>query len=356
MNKPADAKRSAQVSDKVVTGDQLLPRAAQLGRPMVFTNGVFDLLHRGHVTYLHEARRLGASLLVAVNSDASARRLGKGPNRPLNTHLDRAMVLAGLEAVDLVTWFDDPVPLPLIARLKPDIYVKGGDYRIDQLAESRLVQSWGGTARAIDYVEGCSTTDLVDRIRGAGQKAAFLDRDGVINLDRGYLFRWQDCEWVPGALEGMRLLQAAGFLLVIVTNQSGIARGYFSESQYQAFTDRFVDALAGDAIRIEKVYHCPHHPEGSVAQYAVACNCRKPLPGMLHRAIRDLSISAVDSILFGDQPSDIAAGRQAGIGRVIGVRTDGHRNLAPVEGADETHDTLLEAASALLGQSGRVPN
>ncbi len=348
MNPPADASAPARVSDKVVAGDHLLQRAAQLRRPMVFTNGVFDLLHRGHVTYLHEARRLGASLLVAINSDASARRLGKGPNRPLNTHLDRAMVLAGLESVDLVTWFDDPIPLPLIAQLKPDIYVKGGDYRIDQLAEVRLVQSWGGAARTIDYVAGYSTTGLVNRVRGAGRKAAFLDRDGVINLDRGYVYQWQDCEWVPGALDGMRLLRAAGFVLVIVTNQSGIARGLFSESQYQAFTDRFVDALAGDGVHIDKVYHCPHHPEGSVAQYALACDCRKPLPGMLNRAIRELSISAADSVLFGDQPSDIAAGRQAGIGRVIGVRTDGLRTLETVQGADETHDTLLEAASASL--------
>ena len=348
MSKAAHANRGTQVSDKVVTGDQMLQRAAQLPRPMVFTNGVFDLLHRGHVTYLHAARRLGASLLVAVNSDASVRRLGKGPGRPLNAHVDRAIVLAGLESVNLVTWFDDPVPLPLIAQLKPDIYVKGGDYRIDRLAEARLVQSWGGMARAIDYVAGYSTTGLVDRVRGAGRKAAFLDRDGVINLDRGYLYQWPDCEWVPGALDGMRLLQAAGFLLVVVTNQSGIARGYFSQAQYESFTDRFDDALASDGIRIEKVYHCPHHPEGSVARYAVACNCRKPLPGMLNSAIRELSISAVDSVLFGDQPSDIAAGRQAGIGRVIGVRTDGNRSLGTLEGADETYDNLLEAASALV--------
>jgi len=134
-------------------------------RPLVFTNGVFDVLHRGHVSYLAQARSLGAALLVAVNSDASARRLGKGPERPLNGELDRAHVVAALQAVDYVMVFDEPTPCELIERIRPDIYVKGGDYDIDKLAETALVRSWGGRAVAIPFVEGYSTTRLVERIR-----------------------------------------------------------------------------------------------------------------------------------------------------------------------------------------------
>ncbi|HEU5295710.1 MAG TPA: D-glycero-beta-D-manno-heptose 1-phosphate adenylyltransferase [Burkholderiaceae bacterium] len=136
-------------------------------RPLVFTNGVFDVLHRGHVSYLTQARSLGAALLVAVNSDASARQLNKGPERPLNGELDRAFVVAALQVVDFVMVFDEPTPCELIERIRPDVYVKGGDYDIERLRETALVRSWGGRAVAIPFVEGYSTTRLVERIRGA---------------------------------------------------------------------------------------------------------------------------------------------------------------------------------------------
>jgi len=136
-------------------------------RPLVFTNGVFDVLHRGHVLYLENARELGAALLVGVNTDSSARRLGKGPDRPLNNEADRALVLAGLASVSFVTWFDENTPCALLARCRPDVYVKGGDYDIEQLEETRLVRSWGGRSLAIDFVAGYSTSSLLRRIRSA---------------------------------------------------------------------------------------------------------------------------------------------------------------------------------------------
>ena len=139
--------------------------ARQWARPLVFTNGVFDVLHRGHVVYLARARDLGATLLVGVNTDASARRLGKGPDRPLNNEADRALVLAGLAGVSFVTWFDENTPCELIARCRPDVYVKGGDYDVETLEETRLVRSWGGRAVAIDFVSGYSTSSLLQRIR-----------------------------------------------------------------------------------------------------------------------------------------------------------------------------------------------
>ena len=152
--------------DKLCPRDELAARLARLPKPVVFTNGVFDILHRGHVTYLAQARALGASLVLGLNSDASARGLGKGPDRPLNAEADRACVLAALESVSLVTLFDEPTPLALLQQVRPDIYVKGDDYDIETLAETALVRSWGGRAQAIGFVDGYSTTALVRRIRG----------------------------------------------------------------------------------------------------------------------------------------------------------------------------------------------
>ncbi len=151
---------------KLCRREDLPARLAALPRPLVFTNGVFDVMHRGHAIYLAQARALGASLVVALNTDASARRLGKGPDRPLNNELDRATLMAALGAVDLVTWFDEDTPQQLIAQIRPDILVKGGDYDMRKLSETALVESWGGRALALPFVEGYSTTALVRKIRG----------------------------------------------------------------------------------------------------------------------------------------------------------------------------------------------
>src|SRR6185312_790711 len=136
-------------------------------RPLVFTNGVFDVIHRGHVEYLAAARELGAALLVAVNSDSSARQLGKGPCRPLNGDADRLLVVAALESVSFVTTFEETTPCELLGRCRPDIYVKGGDYDIEVLEETGLVRSWGGRSVAIPFIAGYSTSALVSRIRGS---------------------------------------------------------------------------------------------------------------------------------------------------------------------------------------------
>jgi rfaE bifunctional protein nucleotidyltransferase chain/domain len=152
---------------KIVSREEAARRVASLAQPVVFTNGVFDVMHRGHVTYLAQARALGGSLVVALNTDASARRLGKGPDRPLNNEQDRAIMMAALESVDLVTWFDEDTPVELLGELRPAVYVKGGDYDMATLAETRLVEGWGGRAVAIPFVDGYSTTALVRRIRGA---------------------------------------------------------------------------------------------------------------------------------------------------------------------------------------------
>ena len=156
---------TAAFLQKIHLRTDLVDALQALPRPWVFTNAVFDVLHRGHVVYLAQARALGGSLIVALNTDASVKRLGKGDDRPLNKDADRAIVMASQEAVSLVTWFDEDTPLELIGEIRPDILVKGGDYDMAKLAETSLVESWGGHALALPFVAGYSTTQLVNRIR-----------------------------------------------------------------------------------------------------------------------------------------------------------------------------------------------
>ncbi len=150
---------------KLCSPDRLAERVANLPRPLVFTNGCFDILHRGHVAYLAQARALGASLLVAVNSDASVKRLGKGDDRPVNGLDDRMAVLAALESIALVTWFDDDTPLQRILDCRPDVLVKGGDWPVDKIVGAAEVTGWGGRVVSIPFRHERSTTALLEKIR-----------------------------------------------------------------------------------------------------------------------------------------------------------------------------------------------
>ena len=141
-------------TDNISSRADAKARVAALPQPVVFTNGVFDVLHAGHVTYLAQARSLGGSLVVALNTDASAKKLGKGSDRPLNNDIDRATLIAALESVSLVTWFDEDTPLEIINDLRPQVIVKGGDYDMAKLKEAQLVESYGGKALALPFVAG----------------------------------------------------------------------------------------------------------------------------------------------------------------------------------------------------------
>jgi len=150
---------------KIIPAGELCQPHLGLPRPLVFTNGVFDILHRGHVTYLAAARAMGAALVVAINTDTSVRMLGKGDDRPYNSQDDRALVLASLASIDKVLFFSDRTPCNLISMVQPDIYVKGGDYDMEKLEETKLVRGWGGEAFAIPFVDGYSTTALLTKAR-----------------------------------------------------------------------------------------------------------------------------------------------------------------------------------------------
>ena len=150
---------------KVCAPADLPARIAALPRPLVFTNGCFDILHRGHVTYLAQARALGASMIVALNSDASVKRQGKGDDRPINSLEDRMVLLAALECVSLVTWFDEDTPLARIVESRPDVLVKGGDWPVDRIVGAPEVMGWGGSVHSIPFIHQRSTTALLDKIR-----------------------------------------------------------------------------------------------------------------------------------------------------------------------------------------------
>jgi D-glycero-D-manno-heptose 1,7-bisphosphate phosphatase len=147
------------------------------------------------------------------------------------------------------------------------------------------------------------------------QSCIFLDRDGVINRDAGYVWRWADFEFIPGAPEAMRKLRLAGHALVIITNQSGIARGYYSNDDFLRLTAQMLEALAVYGVDVLGVYHCPHHPSGSVSSFAVSCDCRKPAPGMILRAAAEHDLDLVASVFIGDKRSDMVAAAAAGVGR-----------------------------------------
>jgi D-glycero-D-manno-heptose 1,7-bisphosphate phosphatase len=179
------------------------------------------------------------------------------------------------------------------------------------------------------------------------RKAAFIDRDGVLNEERAFVHRVEDFALLPGVIEALRLLKAAGYLLVVITNQSGIARGLYSEADYLALTRHMSERLAAAGITLDAVEYCPHLPDAPLDRYRVECDCRKPKPGMLRRAIRALGIEPGASLLVGDRLSDVEAGRAAGIGRCFLVRTGYELPQAALTRADGIYDDLLSCVTAV---------
>ena len=174
--------------------------------------------------------------------------------------------------------------------------------------------------------------------QAVGAPAAFLDRDGVINADHGYVVRWEDFELLPGVEAALRALQDLGYQLVIVTNQSGIGRGLYTELDFAALNEALRTHLGISGVDIAGIYHCPHHPSEARGEYLQVCDCRKPAPGLLLAAIADLGIDPEQSIMVGDKPSDMEAALRAGVARRFQVTT----------GAVEPGVTAVESLSDVV--------
>ncbi|HHL45927.1 MAG TPA: D-glycero-beta-D-manno-heptose 1,7-bisphosphate 7-phosphatase [Gammaproteobacteria bacterium] len=172
-------------------------------------------------------------------------------------------------------------------------------------------------------------------------KAVFIDRDGVINREKEYLHRVEDFEFIDGVFDACRLFREQGYRIIVVTNQSGIGRGYYSEQEYARLTEWMVAQFSGQGVVIDDVLHCPHHPEHGVGEYRVACDCRKPRPGMLLAAAQRHRIDLSQSLMFGDKEADIQAGRAAGVGKTVLVRS-GHPIDERATLADHIIDSLGE--------------
>jgi len=183
-------------------------------------------------------------------------------------------------------------------------------------------------------------------------KAAFIDRDGVINEELGYVHRVEDFRLLPGVPEGLRLLQDAGFALVVVTNQAGIARGYYGEPEFERITAHMREVLAEYGITLAGVYHCPHHPSAGVGALRIECQCRKPRPGLLTQAARDLDLHLDSSVLIGDKESDLDAGRAAGVAACVLVESGHEPSDSARLKADHTATGLWDAARWIIARSG----
>ena len=182
----------------------------------------------------------------------------------------------------------------------------------------------------------------------APHRAVFLDRDGVIVVDHGYVHRVEDFRFVPGSAQALLRLQAAGWRPVVVTNQSGLARGLYSADDYERFTAHLREQLRAVGVRLDAVLHCPHLPDAAVASYRLACDCRKPAPGMLLRAARELAIDLAGSVIVGDRLSDVQAGRAAGVGHCVLVRSGHPLDPSELRQADAVYDNLEQFTQAWL--------
>jgi D-glycero-D-manno-heptose 1,7-bisphosphate phosphatase len=181
--------------------------------------------------------------------------------------------------------------------------------------------------------------------------AAFIDRDGVINVEHGYVHRVEDFELIEGVPEGLAQLAAAGYRLVVVTNQSGIARGRYTVADMDTLHEHMRAVLRAQGVELAGVYHCPHLPGGSVPEYAIDCDCRKPAPGMLLQAARELGLDLGRSVIVGDKASDLQAGRAAGVAFKVLVRS-GHDFDATAEALADAVADDLRAAAQLIRQRG----
>jgi D-glycero-D-manno-heptose 1,7-bisphosphate phosphatase len=292
------------------------------GLKVGFTCGAFDLLHAGHIDYLQTARSLCDRLIVAVNSDESVRSY-KNPMRPIVRQEFRMKVIAALRCVEAVILMNETRPAGLIEILRPDIYIKGGDYQVSQLKSAPLVESYGGTCAVIPVNHEISTSDIVKRIqelslyaapdkptRGLTGPLVLLDRDGTLIENSHFLKDPSKVRLLEGVGEGLRALQDADFSLAVITNQQGMGLGYFDYESFVAVNSAMLKELAPFGIQIARFYFCPH-------SLAEQCECRKPGTQMIERALADFHCKPEDCFVIGDSLSDVEAAAAAGCTAIL---------------------------------------
>jgi D-glycero-D-manno-heptose 1,7-bisphosphate phosphatase len=325
------------------TAAQLVQTYRSQRKVVGFTSGVFDILHSGHVQYLNVARGL------CVQSN-------KGPERPICPQSERALVLSGLSSVDHVFIFDESNNNTNIELLKPDIYIKAGDYSKEKLSSASIVEKHGGRVELVGFKSGQSTTSVIERIKllercDSGDRieyqrrpAVFLDRDGTINEHIEYLSEPERFQEIPGAFAAIKRFQDLGFRIIIVTNQPGIGLGYFSKEDFYAVTREMMRRGSAVGCAFDKIYFCPHSKADN-------CGCRKPGVKFIQRAITELNIDRERSFVIGDMTSDIKLGTNAGC-RTILVKTGrgGDDKIYQVEPTYTVKD--LAAAAELVAELG----
>ncbi|MEN9845775.1 MAG: hypothetical protein RIS36_922 [Pseudomonadota bacterium] len=318
------------------------------GKTVGFTSGVFDLVHAGHVDYLTKASQLVDVLFVGVNADSSVKS-NKGELRPINPQQQRAEVVAGLKAVTHVFVFDELNNNVNIELLKPDLYIKAGDYSVDKLTSRHIVESYGGRIEIVPFKAGHSTTSIIEKISVAAitregpevphprAPAVFVDRDGTINEHIEYLSDPKRFFQIPGSFVALKRLKDLGYRIVIVTNQPGIGLGYFSKEEFFAVNREMMRQATAVGSSIDKIYFCPHSK-------AEICPCRKPETFFLRRASEELNIDLSSSFVIGDMTSDIQLGKNAGAHTIL-VRTGrgGDDGIFKVS-ADYVANDLTDAA------------
>ncbi len=304
---------------------------------IVTYNGSFDLLHIGHIRSIHEAKQQGDILIVLLNSDNSVKKY-KGSSRPIIGENDRAEMLLSLKDVDYVYIFDAINPKSILELIKPTVHCNGSDWGKD-CVEKDVVEKNGGSVHVLSWNEGSSTSNLIAKIISANKippkKAVFIDRDGTINDNKnGYVHTKEEFSLLPGVETALKALGASDFLIIIITNQSGISRGMYTEEEYVLFEKWFMSEMERRKIRIDKIYHCPH---GSFDN----CSCRKPGSGMLFQAVTDFDISLNDSWMIGDSEVDIILGREVNTKTIkLGTPMSKSTNLEPNYYANSLTDAI----------------
>ena len=329
-----------------------------------FTSGVFDLIHAGHVDYLEKAKGMCDVLIVGVNSDVSVKEF-KGKSRPFTPQDERARIVAGFDAVDYVFIFDERRNKKNIELLKPDYYIKAGDYSKGELTSGEVIEKLGGEVKLVEKTGSLSTSDIIERILkkkvveegyavhfsrtpAKVSLAVFLDRDGTINEDVGYLHEPEKLKFLPNVFEGVKKMRDMGYKIVVITNQSGIGLGYFTNEDFYSVNTKMLKGFSAAGIILSKIYFCPHSKDED-------CECRKPGTALIERARSDLNLDITRSYIIGDSTLDIEAGKRAGAKTIL-VRTgfggsDGNFDVEP----DYTADDLLDAANYILEQERSNP-